>query len=141
MELLDASRPGVVDEVEIHIVASAPNPSISLINTPTFKEIFLAGSPPEDYFPLGWISYGTNPPHLKEFFWGGSKICRQASCFACGDAKLQHLRDLQPIVFNRESIQGHGPTIAEPCIPYCGGGGGGGPPINQKLGLTINPKP
>ena len=83
----------------------------------------MAGSPPEDYFPLGWISYGTNPPHLKDFFWGGSKICRQASCFACGDAKLQHLRDLQPIVFNRESIQGHGPTIAEPCIPYCGGGG------------------
>ena len=39
-----------------------------------------------------------------------------------------------PIVFNtfvlflnRESIQGHGPTIAEPCLSYCGGGGGGGP--------------
>ena len=49
------------------------------------------------------------------------------------------------IVFNRESIQGHGPTIAEPCIPYCGGGGGGvggwggggPPPINQKLGLGV----
>ena len=78
---------------------------------------------------------GQTPPHLKEFFLGGSKICRQASCFACGDAKLQHLRDLQPIVFSRESIQGHGPTIAEPCIPYRGGGGGGPPPIKQKLGL------
>ena len=78
-------------------------------------------------------------PTFKGIFWGGSKICRQASCFACGDAKLQHLRDLQPIVLIRESIQGHGPTIAEPCIPYCGGGGGGGggppPPIKQKLGL------
>ena len=50
------------------------NPSISLINTPTFKEIFLAGSPPEDYFPLGWISYGTNPPHLKDFFGGLKKF-------------------------------------------------------------------
>ena len=22
-----------------------------------------------------------------------------------------------------ETIRGHGPTIAEPCLPYCGGGG------------------
>ena len=102
------------------------NPSTCLIKPPTFKEFFSARSPPEDYFPLGWISYGDTPPHLK--------ICRQASCFACGDARLQHLRDLQPIVFNRESIQGHGPTIAEPRIPYCGGEGGG-PPIKQELGL------
>ena len=40
---------------------------------PHLKKFFLAGSPPEDYFPLGWISYGTNPPHLKEFFLGGFK--------------------------------------------------------------------
>ena len=112
------------------------NPSTCLIKPPIFKEIFFSGSPPEDYFPLRWISYGHNPPHLKKFFWGGSKICRQASCFACGDAELQHLRDLQPIVFNRESMQGHGPIIAEPCLPYFGGGGGGGPlPIKQVLGL------
>ena len=70
---------------------------------------------------------GKTPPTFKEIVFGrGPKICRQASCFACGDAKLQHLRDLQPIVFNRESMQGHGPMIAEPCLPYCGGGGGGG---------------
>ena len=46
------------------------NPSICLINTPIFKEFFSAGSPPEDYLPLGWISYGANPPHLKKLFWG-----------------------------------------------------------------------
>ena len=71
---------------------------------------------------------GKPPPHLKKLFSGGfPKICRQASCFTCGDAKLQHLRDLQTIVFNRESMQGHGPIVAEPRLPYCGGGGGAPP--------------
>ena len=38
--------------------------------------------------------------------------------------------------FNRESIQGHGLTIAEPCLSDCGGEGGGGP-IKQVLGLLF----
>ena len=34
-------------------------------------------------------------------------------------------------------MQGHGPIIAEPCLPYFGGGGGGPLPIKQVLGLMI----
>ena len=45
------------------------NPSTCL--TPIFKEISFPGSPPEDCFPLGWISAGDNPPHLKKSFLGG----------------------------------------------------------------------
>ena len=33
-------------------------------------------------------------------------------------------------------MQGHGPTIAGPCLPYCGGGGVAPPPIKQVLGLV-----
>ena len=66
-------------------------------------------SPPEDYFPLRWISYGHNPPHLKSFFFGGGFKNLSAGFLFCS-----HL----PIVFNRESTQGHGPIIAEPCLPY-----------------------
>ena len=115
------------------------NPSISLVNTPTLKGIFFGRKPAGRLLSIRVDFVWDKPPTFKGIFWGGSKICRQASCFACGDAKLQHLRDLQPIVLNRESIQGHGPTIAEPCIPYCGRGGGGGPPppIKQKLGLGV----
>ena len=60
-------------------MAAALIRSICLSNTPTFTEIFLAGSPPEDYFPLGWISYGANPPHLKDFFFffgGGGGVAK-----------------------------------------------------------------
>ena len=49
---------------------------------PHLKKILLAGSPPEDYFPLGWISYGTNPPHLKDFFFGGLQNFETKAFFA-----------------------------------------------------------
>ena len=35
-----------------------------------------------------------------------------------------------------KTIRGHGPTIAEPCLPYCEGGGA--PPIKQELGLGLS---
>ena len=34
-------------------------------------------------------------------------------------------------------MQGHGPIIAEPCLPYFWGGGGGPLPIKQVLGLDL----
>ena len=105
----------------MHMYIDIIHPSSCLIKPPIFKEFFLPGFPPEDYFPLRWISYGPNPPHLKNFCLGGlsnfetlpfGKLFSSAGTFGF------------LLFFNRETIRGHGPTIAEPCLPYCGGGGG-----------------
>ena len=59
--------------LEAYRVPFCDNPSISLINTPTFKEIFLAGSPPEDYFSIRVDFVWDKPPTFKGIFLGGFK--------------------------------------------------------------------
>ena len=108
------------------LVPLTPNPSSCLIKPPIFKEIFVCpDSRRKTTFHYDGFRMGQTPPHLKNFCLGGlsnfetlpfGKLFSSAGMFGF------------LLFFNRETIRGHGPTIAEPCLPYCGGGGGGGPP-------------
>ena len=77
---------------------------------------------------------GKTPTFKEIVFGGGPKICRQASSSACGDAKLQHLRDLQPIDLLEKQCRAMVQLLRNPAFLIAVGGGGGGP-IKQVLGL------
>ena len=76
-------------------------------------------------------------PHLKEMFSGGFDNLSAGFLFCLLSCEATAPEgSAGPIGVNKESTQGHGLTIAEPCLSYCGGEGWeGAPPIKQVFGF------
>ena len=115
--------------------AYGPNPSISLINTPIFKEIFFGRKPAGRLLSIRVDFVWDKPPTFKGIFLGGVQksvgrllvlLAEMRSYSTSGICSLLFLIENQC----RAMVQ----LLRNPAFLILGGGGP--PPIKQKLGLS-----